>query len=385
MGNSYGKKKYILYYRIISYILKTRYKKAIDLRKVLFMDLRSAWLTIIRNCNLKCSWCYAKDVSSKINNEMKVEIAKELIDISLSVGIKDFKLIGGEPTLHTGLFEILRYLIKNNCKIVIVTNGIILKNKQFCNQINELNYDKIYFGISLKGSSDEEYLQNCGSNAFASVIKGIRNCDEMGLNYSLSYVLTVDNVKYLDIFAKRIKDCNINKPITFSFCNDAISSDDKKYSCKQHPLVIDSIFAQKYPSVNFIFNNKLFLHQSLPLCMCNQELLKKMKEKNQVATSCHVHRRSGVIFDIDGSILLCNHLAGFSIGKFKQDYWDGKSFADFWESEYMIGLYKKFTSMPSLECMECSSSTECGGGCCIQWFFHDFESYKNYKRKENGL
>lgn len=346
------------------------------------MNLRSAWLTINRNCNLGCDWCYAKNLDSEINNEMSFSLAKELIDISLSVGIKDFKIIGGEPTLHSEIFELLQYLIDNNCKIVIVTNGLMLSNKLFCEQIYKLKYDKLFFGISLKGASNEEYLKNCGMPAFDLVLKGLKNCDELCFKYSLSYVLTVENIEKLDTFSRQIKKVGINKPITFSFCNDVICSND--LSSHQDPLKINEVFERKYNTIDAILGKRLFLHQSLPLCMCSRRLQKEMISSNQLTTSCHVHRRSGVIFDIDGSILLCNHLVGFSVGEYKKDYDDGESFNNFWNSKYMTELHRKFTTVPSSECLCCDIRTDCGGGCCIQWFFNDFESYKK-RREKNEL
>lgn len=340
--------------------------------------MHSVWLTLNRNCNLSCHWCYAKNYDALDNQEMSLEIAKQLIDISIDLGVKDFKIIGGEPTLHHNFEEIIKYIMPHGAKVVIVTNGVILQNDKFCQAMKQLNYNKLHFGISLKGSSDQEYEQDCGASSFSAVLCGISNCRKYSLDYSLSYVLTQDNIDKIECFAKAIKDCGIIDPIFFSFCNDAISTDDLNSGAQVVPLKMDSILAQHYNGVCEILEDKIFLHQSLPLCLCNPIMLKKMIDKHQIATSCHVHRRSGVIFDTDGSILLCNHLVGYSIGKLGEDYWDKNSFESFWNSEYLESLHKKLTTMPSEKCIECSEYIKCGGGCCIQWFSHGFSDYNKY-------
>lgn len=344
------------------------------------MNIKSTWLTINRNCNLSCQWCYAYEYTHT-ENQMDVELAKKLIDISISVGSKSFFLIGGEPTIHPYFFDILKYIIKSKSDIIVVTNGIMLENDDFCEKIEKLSYDRLHFGISLKGSSENEYIQFCKNGAWHLVLQGLDNCDKYNFSYSLSYVLTPENVKHLNSFAQRIKDYGINKNISLIICNDTITcnGDVVKNSC--HPLEIDKLLSEKYKDVCEILNEKISLHQTLPLCQVNKEMLDYMISKNKVTTSCHVHKRNGLIFDTDGSILLCNNLAGFRLGKFGVDFCDAKTLQSFWDSEYAVKLYNQFTSMPSQECQECNISSLCGGGCCIQWFSNDFESYKKYYKK----
>ena len=42
---------------------------------------------------------------------MDVFVAKRLTDISVEIGVKNIKLIGGEPTIYPHFFEILEYLM----------------------------------------------------------------------------------------------------------------------------------------------------------------------------------------------------------------------------------------------------------------------------------
>ena len=341
------------------------------------MNVFSTWLTVNRQCNLECKWCYAQQMDE--SNNMDLSKAKKLIDISVELGIKNFKLIGGEPTIYPHFYTVLEYLMEYDVSIVIVTNGLKLSSKEFCNKLKSYNYPKLHLGISLKGSSDSEYLEDCGKKGFNALIQGLKNCDEYGLSYSLSYVLTKENILNLNSFSDNIIAAGINKNIFFAYCNEVISHD--KYNCGQSKdisIEMDYLFSQQYDDLSNKLQDRFKIHQSFPLCLCEKNTFEKMIKKGQVNTSCHVHKRNGLIFDTDGSILLCNHLAGFGIGKFGVDYYDAKSLSDFWDSEDVSDLYNKFTYMPSIKCKDCELSSKCGGGCCIQWFSQYFEQYEKY-------
>ena len=222
-------------------------------------------------------------------------------------------------------------------------------------------------------------MRDCGAKGFSRLITGLRNCDEIGLSYSLSYVLTLDNIKVLDSFAQSLTNNGIKKTIFMAYCNYVIS-EDSEYENTDLQLKMDYAFAEKYDVVSAILSDRIRMHETFPLCMCEPYTYKKMKEKEQVITTCHVHKRNGLIFDTDGSILLCNHLAGYGIGKYGDDFYDETSFLSFWNSDYVIGLYKKFTTLPSPDCQNCNLLPKCGGGCFVQWFTQYFDEYKRYKQ-----
>lgn len=343
------------------------------------MSIFSTWLTVNRACNLGCKWCYAQETNSA--NNMDVFVAKRLTDISVEIGVKNIKLIGGEPTIYPHFFEILEYLMSKDVSIVIVTNGIKLANRDFCLALKGYNYPKLHLGISIKGASDEDYLADCGTTGFTSLISGINNCNELGLSYSLSYVLTQENITSLDLFAQTLIDNSISKTIFMAYCNYIISEGNKGQNVDLQ-LKMDYAFAEKYSTVTHILSDRLRIHETFPLCMCEPNTFEAMMKKGQVVTTCHVHKRNGLIFDTDGSILLCNHLAGYGIGKYGVDFNDAVSFTDFWNSDYVINLYKKFTMLPSQDCQNCKLLSKCGGGCFVQWFTQFFDEYKEYRRQK---
>lgn len=345
---------------------------------------KTCWLTINRACNLRCEWCYGFETSFKKEDDMSISLAQSIIDICHGIGISNFLLIGGEPTIHPSFLKIIEYLKARHCKITVVTNGIRLADDNFCKSI--IPYaESMHLGISLKGSSDEYYKKHCGSGAFHTVRKGISNCDKYGFDYSLSYVISADNVGSICQFAMDVRNSGIDSPISFSFCNETIHNDGcfEEVCSQSHPLAVNTAFEAQYQELDRILEGKLSIHQTHPLCMCDKKVVESMLKKNQIATSCHVHNRAGVIFDTNGSILLCNHFIGYGIGEFNKDYCDSNSFLAFWNSIPVVRLHRKLTSMPSMDCKDCEKRYNCGGGCCIQWFNHTFEDYKNVNNNLN--
>ena len=338
---------------------------------------KACWLTINRACNLRCEWCYAQDTMFH-NNEMPYDMVVSLIDICTNCGINNFLLIGGEPTIHSSFFEILKYLSDIKCKVTVVTNGILLHQTDFCNRIASFK-DNTHVSISLKGASDEYYKKHCGAKAFHKVKEAIENCRDNKIPFSLSYVISAENIDSIINFANEVRKSGINEHISFSFCNETLDSagDMNDVYTKYHPVVVNHHFSKHYEQLNSVLHEDFSLHQTYPLCVCDNDTLSAMISRKQVSTSCHVHNRSGVIFDTDGSILLCNHFVGYGIGKYGVDYYDAQSFLNFWTCDDMVNLHKKLTSMPSEDCMTCSKKENCGGGCCIQWFAHSYNEYQS--------
>ena len=217
---------------------------------------------------------------------MPLSMATDLVDICIENNVQNITLIGGEPTLHPNFFDIVKYIADKDCHISIVTNGLVLKNKSFCDKLKKIDNGKLRLGISLKGSTNNDYKIHCGKNAFESVLLGIENCRENQLQFSLSYVLSSESIKDIEIFAEQIRNRGIQERIVFSFCNDVLLENEEILATNAlHPLEINKILSEKYEVLNSILEGNFVLHQSLPLCMCNEIVLDKMAEKNQAKTT----------------------------------------------------------------------------------------------------
>ena len=79
-----------------------------------------AWLNVNQQCNMRCKWCYAEHTHYPSEREMSYTLAKEIVNICLELGVSEFVLIGGEPTLWSHLFDIIQYIKERGPKFQLL-------------------------------------------------------------------------------------------------------------------------------------------------------------------------------------------------------------------------------------------------------------------------
>ncbi len=319
----------------------------------------TVWLTTNMTCNNNCKWCYARKYL-KFNESMPYQMIIPYIDHLKKVGVKKIILIGGEPSIHPDIFKIINYISKNNIKVSMATNGRKFKDINFATKAYEYGLDSI--NISLKGSSEEEYLKNTNSKGFFEAIEGYKNAVKCGIKTSLSYVLCDQSYEMFDKFWDIVKKYKLNN-ILFQLYKP--SADEKKQIISIHELsslckyVYDKIYKDK---IYFIFE------MSIPLCVLNEEMLNHMILKDRIITGCHISRGSGMIFDTNFNILPCNHFMGHPLNreKIKQE-----ELMNFWNSGETKEFRKLIGKYPSEICSRCKKWYQCGGGCPLRWLSSD--------------
>ncbi len=102
-------------------------------------------LLITNYCNQNCSFCFAKREmgNGALGKEMEIDDFKKLLeDVSWNKKQRGIKLLGGEPTLHSRLFEMIDLAVKHNLFVQIFTNGIInrVKRQKLASYGNHIGY-----------------------------------------------------------------------------------------------------------------------------------------------------------------------------------------------------------------------------------------------------
>ena len=121
----------------------------------MIMKFKKIYIEITNKCNLNCSFC------SKDKRELKSISVKDFEKIMIKINnYTDFIClhIKGEPLLHKDLDKILYITQKYNKKVIITTNGTLLKDKLDI----LLKYNNIYqINISLHSENNKNnYLEN---------------------------------------------------------------------------------------------------------------------------------------------------------------------------------------------------------------------------------
>ena len=100
-------------------MLTDNFKRKIDYLRVSVTD----------RCDLRCTYCMAEDVTFLPRQEvLSIEEIIKLIDIFNELGVKKFRLTGGEPLVRKNIITIIEHLseLKKQKKIhehTLTTNG----------------------------------------------------------------------------------------------------------------------------------------------------------------------------------------------------------------------------------------------------------------------
>ena len=102
-----------------------------DARKLkIIMDYNNLYYSnIIYRCNNKCPHCISHNTNKRRLNEGVYNILKDIFPITGNYDNDIFIINGGEPTLSEDFIPILDFLIERKIKIVVYSNGRLLRNK----------------------------------------------------------------------------------------------------------------------------------------------------------------------------------------------------------------------------------------------------------------
>lgn len=341
-------------------------------------NVKSVWLTLNRNCNFRCPWCYANGTKYSNKDVMDLVKLKEIINLLESLKIKKVTLIGGEPTLYKDLFEIIKLLSEKGISVGLITNGFLLNSEEYVKKLKKSGLKSI--NISIKGVGNKQYFSVAGLECFDHIINAIKIVMREEINVTVSYVLNENNMDSVLKLVKILNENNI-KNLRLSFCYPEVIGNEDYYH--NNPLVLIDKFCQIYEKLDEIFP-KFILHQSLPLCIWDRAVLEKMKKKKQIKTVCQIHSKGGLIFDTDFNLLPCNALYDISIGKYGVDFNDGEEFKKYFYSYKIESVYRKILKAPSKKCSDCVDFSDCGGGCILNWQVYNLDQLLKERGCDNG-
>jgi len=158
-------------------------------------------------CNNNCLSCiYNMEMVDKLNvGESKEEVTKRVID---KVRPYDtLGLTGGEPTIMSKFFRILKYAKEKDPKmnVFIVSNGRMFYYRKFAEKVASIGLKNLKIGIAIYGhdkSTHEAITRIPGS--FHQTEKGIKNLLELMIPVELRIIISRLNYKKLEDIARYI-------------------------------------------------------------------------------------------------------------------------------------------------------------------------------------
>ncbi|MBI4596911.1 MAG: radical SAM protein [Candidatus Omnitrophica bacterium] len=139
------------------------------------VEIKQINLEMAGGCNLKCPMCPQSFGREKdFLKRLPLEEFRKIIDQAIPVGLKYVNLSGsGEPLLHTGLEEAVRYLNERGITSMIYTNGIRLTPERFESLCQAgLTICK----VSCQGWDRDSYAKWMSIDAFDQVRQQLKAC-----------------------------------------------------------------------------------------------------------------------------------------------------------------------------------------------------------------
>jgi MoaA/NifB/PqqE/SkfB family radical SAM enzyme len=149
---------------------------------------------ILTQCNLKCRHCYINPAQHGKRALSGERIGAWLKEIAKKTKKPNLIFLGGEPTLHPSLPEVVREARSLGfSSITIDTNGYL-----FNNILDRVSPDLVnYFSFSLDGAGPETNDPLRGNGSFNACISGIRKAIQKGFHVSLIYTVSRNNIHEL--------------------------------------------------------------------------------------------------------------------------------------------------------------------------------------------
>lgn len=340
--------------------------------------LKGAWLTLNRACDMRCKWCYAASTGYVAGSDMKLELAKKLVLLVREVGVKSIILIGGEPTLWKPLFEFNDFCRDLNIKTSLVTNGRQFRSKEFIEEFQQ--HPTTVVAPSLKAFDESSSLAITSISDFEGVKEGMRNI----CSISKTYISIVYNTLIQGKLVEMVKTATElgSFGVRVSVCTP-MSENGKFVSpfTVDYDIMVDEI-SGSYEKMMELTKGNLSLELKTPFCIWPRDFIDNLIRLNQVGSGCQFFHRAGVIFDTDGTAMLCNSMFDCPVGKFETNFSDGESLLKLLDSNEVKSIYRHITAYPSKICVDCDLYVRCRGGCPIMWTTRNAEEIISAAKKQ---
>ncbi len=334
-------------------------------------------ITLTRNCNLRCSFCYAKETEYIANDNIDFNQLQKIIDFCDEAEVKYLVFTGGEPSLYPKIIDILKYIKTKQNKMVpaLATNGIMLKNMDFCKEL--INNGVEYIDISLKGKDDNECIKIVGKDCHSNQMAAINNLSKLKIDFTCSMVITMENVfsicetieKALNYGAKQFS-------FTFVIDNEKSKMTDLKYLKNHNHFRLIEAFISQVEQLNKLTSD-WWIEFSYPMCIYSEE--QRLLLKGKLAAPCQIRHLNGITFDTKLNLIPCNMYIDNLMGQLGRDFSNYSEYVKYTECIQHKEIINKINQLPSKKCKTCEYLESCLGGCPIIWKNCSFDAFEQFR------
>ena len=158
--------------------MKDLYGRTIDYMRISITD----------RCNLRCKYCMPQDIQKVPMNELLTyEEIETVCREAVKLGIRKFKITGGEPLVRKGCADLIRKIkeLPGVEQVTLTTNGILLK--EHLNELLAAEVDAV--NVSLDTLDEKCYEEITGFGGLPTVLSAIDAAVDHGLLVKVNAVL----------------------------------------------------------------------------------------------------------------------------------------------------------------------------------------------------
>ena len=136
------------------------------------------YVDVTQKCNMNCKTCYSPNrEGDDINLEYFEEVLKRMPKPVA------WRLLGGEPTISDRMIPLLNLMDKYGHFAIIVTNGLLMSDLDFCKRVKDNINPEFMVSISFDGAdNDEIYKKISGRPCAEFKMKALKNLVNIGFS-----------------------------------------------------------------------------------------------------------------------------------------------------------------------------------------------------------
>lgn len=321
---------------------------------------------ITRMCNLNCTHCYNSGGKWDKQEIDIISYHKMIVDKIIRAGFNHIHLLGGEPLMVKGLFDLLYYAYKKNVVVSINTNGTLLK-KEIIDELIKLRVSQLT--ISVDGSSELTNDSIRGIGNYKKVTENIKqtiSCIEQvnsKMLIQVAAVITKQNISTIHRLPEILQNIGVKYLNILKLYECGNAANNEKYLKVKNEEYLEALCKLRIES----YRKKIYTQFD-----CKPKVLELINlkygfpcEKNFEFASCNAGKKI-FFMDYKGDIYPC--------GPFSQEVLDNELCTSIFEENYLknlLNIEKGINKRIEQFCVEldpiCSNCqyNKCCGGCAI--------------------
>ncbi|MDY3918838.1 MAG: GTP 3',8-cyclase MoaA [Candidatus Limivivens sp.] len=145
-------------------------------------------LSITDRCNLRCCYCMPEETGMTAPDRILTEDEiLRICECAVALGIRRFKITGGEPLVRKDALELIRRLktLPGVEKVTLTTNGVLLR--EVLPELKQMGIDGI--NVSFDTLSEERYLRIAGRPGLSEAVRALREGISLGIPMKVNCVI----------------------------------------------------------------------------------------------------------------------------------------------------------------------------------------------------